>query len=248
MSIPNECIIIGGGPSIKEGLSLGLKERIKDKFVITCNFAFNHFDGTFEVFVDRDFYTGRLNTPNDLTINNDHVDKIKALPLIVGHLFDNRFDYYPNTIALKQSREFDKSAKKGFYSSFMCGFFALHVAMYLMNYIGTIYILGYDWTKRDPKTICPTTYTPYDNKTETHYYSDSEIKHRGQHWLSAFENHDAHQYFVNFLIPGIKVYNVSLNSNIFDFEKISYPKMLELLSPETFNQEELRKEIKAYLH
>jgi hypothetical protein len=157
---------------------------------------------------------------------------------------DSKFEYYLNTISLKCTSNFDKSAKDGFYSAFMCGFFSLHVAMYLMNYTGTIFLLGYDWTRRDPKTMCPTTYTPYDNKIETHYYSDTEIKHRGQHWLSAYENHDAHKYFVNFLIPNIKIYNVSLNSNIQDFEKIDYKKMFELLPKEIVAQEELRKEIR----
>jgi hypothetical protein len=45
----------------------------------------------------------------------------------------------------------------------------------------------------------------------------------------------------------IKIYNVSLNSNINCFEKISYEKMFELLSEEIINQEDLRKEIKKKL-
>ena len=59
--ILNECIIIGGGKSVQEGISLGLKERIKDKFVITCNFSCYHFDSTLTTYLDKDFYLGDLN-------------------------------------------------------------------------------------------------------------------------------------------------------------------------------------------
>jgi hypothetical protein len=49
-----EIIIIGGGKSISKGLNSGLKDHIKDKFVILTNYAYKFFDGTFLVFQDRD--------------------------------------------------------------------------------------------------------------------------------------------------------------------------------------------------
>jgi len=50
-----EIIIIGGGPSISEGIELGLKEKIQNKCSLGTNDCNRHFDLTAWCVTDRDF-------------------------------------------------------------------------------------------------------------------------------------------------------------------------------------------------
>jgi hypothetical protein len=233
----NEIIIIGGGTSIRTGLDLGLKKRIRNKCTIACNFAFNHFDSTIVTYVDEKFYKGILNEDISKIPNKSHIQQLKSLPLIIGNRFTDDLNYYySNTIPLKSSGIYSRNIQKtGIYRPTLVGLFSIHLAMHLMNYNGIIYILGYDWTRRKEK----------NEKVKTHYYSRSEINHRGQGYSTFYEVHRPEQYFDVFTKEkDVKIYNVSPNSNINCFEKISYPKFFELLSPITYNQDKLRKIIK----
>ena len=52
-----QIVIIGGGASIREGISKGLWEKIKGKFVVGLNYSYRYFsDPTFQSFADNDFY------------------------------------------------------------------------------------------------------------------------------------------------------------------------------------------------
>lgn len=224
----NECIILGGGASIKEGLSLGLKDLIKNKFVILTNYSYKHFDGTLLCFCDRDFYK-----TTDIRRNPDICDELKALPLIIG-ANHNGIDKIKlsNTELIRLSSTFKKinNIKEGLYTQFaLTGIFAISLASFLMNYKGTLFICGFDWTKEG----------------ETHYYSKDEINHRGNGWVSSYKNHNPKNIFKPFEnVKELKIYNVSPTSNIQNFEKISYKMMFNLLTNKVFNQEELRSTIK----
>lgn len=238
--IPKECIILGGGASIKEGLSLGLKERIKNKFVITCNFAFLYFDSTFNTFLDKRFYEGKIDKNYPTLVNEEFLNKLKSLHLIVGGYSKKFSEIYPNTILLKldeKNNNKEKSLKNGFYRGNLTGIFTLAIASYLLDYKGKIFLLGFDWTKG----------TQQNPEPETHYYSNKEINHHGQHKTSVYKTTDPEKHFTKFLDTNLKIYNVSLQSNINCFEKISYEKMFEIMNKEKINQEELRKEIRDLL-
>jgi hypothetical protein len=231
--IPNEIIIIGGGASIQEGINLGLKEQIQDKCVIACNYAFKHFSNTFVCFLDRKFYHPEA---HELKQNPNIYEELKTLPLLIGINKDNLEQYQlDNTILLKSSKRYERenAVKNGWYDGNLSGILALGLASYLLNYSGTIYLLGFDWTK--------------NNTSQTHYYDN--IKHHGVGKVSYYIHNNPNNYFKYFdKEPNLKIYNVSLNSSIENFEKISYEKMFELLNKEVYNQEELRKEIKQKLH
>ena len=245
MTIPQECIILGGGSSIKDGIALGLKDKIKDKFVIACNYAFMHFDNsTLLAFYDRNFYK---------PVNKDNPDiyeELKKIPLICGiddgqHIKEFQL---PNTLLFKRSSDYERQncLERGFYCSDikLTGIFALSLATFLMNYRGTIYLLGFDWPRRELKDVP----APYNSKSslDIHYYG-KDIQHRGIGYVGAYERHNAKKYFKYFPEAGLNIYNVSLNSNINIFPKIDYNKMFDMLSQETFNQTELRQEIKLRL-
>jgi len=238
--IPREAIIIGGGISIQEGISLGLKDIIKDKFVITCNASCYHFNSTLTTCMDIKFYKGRL---DGININLDHVNKLKSLPLIVSAYRDEIKEIiYPNTIMVRESNKYShEPLKNGFYTHCLTGIFSLSLVAYLMDYNGIIYLLGMDWSKRTPEEI--------KNKqiAKTHYYED--IKHKGIGISKRYETNKPDKIYAPFLNEkNLKIYNVSPNSNINSFEKIDYNKMFGLLNKEKINQEELRKEIKQKLH
>jgi hypothetical protein len=231
MTLPNEVIILGGGTSIQEGINSGLKNQIKDKFTILTNYSFKYFEGTFLCFMDRDFYKPRPDVKNP-----DIYKELKKQPLIVGinHSGVEEFKLN-NTILLPKNK---------FYDGNLTGIFALSLACHLLDDNGWVYLVGFDWS-RQPIPEDKSKYNPNSN-LQIHYYND--ISHRGVGWTGYYDRHNADKSFLPFMNKkDIKIYNVSLQSNIEIFEKISYSKMFDLLSQKTFNQTLLRQEIKNKL-
>ena len=232
--IPNQCIIIGGGSSLTSALNLSsdlsLQDRLATKFVISTNYSFLHFPSTFLAFTDRDFYSPHPK-PKGKETNPNYYQQLKELSLIVGlDSEDMQVIKHPNTILLKSANSYQREhcLDKGFYCSFLTGIVALSIASYLMKYKGIIWLLGFDW-----------------GGIKTHYYDN--IKHRGIGNSKLYNAHNPHNYFKCFLEPNLKIYNVSLNSNIQTFEKISYERFYQLLSKDVVNQDILREEIRRCL-
>jgi len=228
--IPKEVIIIGGGPSIKMGINLGLKEKIKNKFVVACNFACHHFKNTFTIFADKKVWNGKLLGSNLAYTDTRHIEIIRKQPLLITIKKSNMPSMPANVIVLKKSHSYEKenSVKKGFLLPKLTGIFALEVACFLLDYSGKIFLLGYDWPKGK------------DGETETHYYSDKEINHKGQHLVHHYNNTKPKKHFDIFLKNHPKIYNVSPNSNITCFEKINYPTFFSKIKNVGYNQNELR--------
>jgi len=231
-----DIIIVGGGKSISKGLETGLKEHLKDKCVILINHAYNHFEGTFLCFGDKDFYAA-MHVKYDKT-NPDIYKELGELPLIIGAKKNNDLDsvLHPNTIMINSPRlELGKAPV-------LTGLFALALAEKLEP--EQIFLLGFDWDRRDPKTI-PTgkNYNPKSD-LDVHYYG-KEIKHAGSGYMGFYENHDPNNYFKYFEKSKSKIYNVNPNSNIENFKKIDYTEMYSLLSNQIFNQDDLRAYIKT---
>jgi hypothetical protein len=232
---------MGGGASIKEGLSLGLKEKIMDRFVITCNFSFLHFDSVFNTFLDKRFYEGKIDKASPEIIDNEFLSKLKSFPLLIGGYSKKFKEIYPNTILLKLDEKInhkEKSLERGFYRGNLTGIFALSVASYLLNYNGTIFLSGFDSGTKDMRQ---------NSKPETHYYSDKEINHGGQHKTSVYKTTDPNKHFSKFLDPNLKIYNVNPNSNINTFKKIDYPTFFSLLDNVVYDLEGLREEVRRKL-
>jgi len=254
MTIPKQIILIGGGASISEGLSLGLKDKIRDKFVITLNFSFKHFDSIFTMFVDHDFYNGNIvkDSKDNFTIQDkEFFDLLRKQRLLVGTntlsvIEGMKRTKSDNTIFLKSRDTYDRDIKDGLYKETLVGVAALTLSQYLMNFSGEIFILGYDWTVQVKEKLDPKNYVTHHYDVNTHYYSDEETNHRGQHFTGYYQVHDPNNFFKHYNEPNIKIYNVSLNSNISNFEKISYERMFELLDKETYNKE-VRNEIRDLL-
>jgi hypothetical protein len=233
-----DIIIIGGGKSISQGLETGLKEHLEGKCVILINYAYRHFEGTFLCFGDKDFYAP-MHVKYDKN-NPDIYEELDKLPLIIGAKKNHDLDsvLHPNTIMIRNPKQELVAV------SVLTGIFALGIAEKLEP--ENIFLLGFDWDRRDPKTIpIGKNYNPKSD-LDIHYYG-KEIKHIGSGYYGIYENHNPNNYFKYFNNCKSKIYNVSPDSTIENFKKIDYSKFYSLLSNQIFNQEELREEIKNKL-
>ena len=233
----NTAIIWGGGSSIKEGLSLGLADAVKDKFVVGLNWSFIDYpDFTFYSYVDNNNFFAKAGK-----------EALEKLSLIICK--DWGINRLSNTIALKSSPNYYRDLRppkpypqeRGVYCSKLVGLFALTLTIHLLQE-GTIYLLGYDGgainNERDSK-----------NRHITHYYQ-GEIKHSGIGRVSWYEAKDRliREFAPYMHEKRVKIYNVSPNSRINTFEKIDYKQFFKMIKRvKRVNQEELREEIKKKL-
>lgn len=234
--VPNQVILIGGGASLKPYLPK-LKEKLKGKFVIGLNFSHEFIDSTFSCFVDKTFYKNNSN-------------KLKNLPLIVGkkhsglkivhpYYHNKRITKLDNTILLPATNTYDRSLKSGVFKSSLVGVFSLSIAIYLIEN-GVCYLLGYDYGSLDKKKRV-------NNKIETHFYQD-KLNHRGIGKVNFYTKSKQEKLFGCFKkLKGIEVINVSPQSNLEVFPKMDYDTFFKRLDKRTYNQEELRKEIREKL-
>ena len=229
MNKPNQLILIGGGSSIKEGISKGLWDKIKDHFIIGINYSYKFIDSTIQIWLDKKFYEE----------NKEGFDK---LPLIITKPVKGLSS---NVMVLKTLSAYKRDVKNGCYKGSLSGIYALSLAIYLLD-IGEIFLLGYDFGERGKGK---------KGRALTHYYQNLSIKdgeileHRGVGKINYYGTKGkADRDFTPFKDEKkVKIYNVSLNSKINTFEKISYDDFFKKLDDKKFNQDLLRTEIKNKL-
>ena len=225
---PKQAIIIGGGYSKVEGINKGLWNKIENKFVCCTNYDYINFNATFVTFVDYDFYKNELKN-------------LKKLPLIIGKDSKNLEKIkHLNTILIQSNdSEYTRNLSKGVYKS-LCGVYSLSLMIYLLN-IGEIFLCGFDNGSikgaKDKK-----------NRPLTHSYQ-GKIEHRGIGRLSYYNVSDREKtdFGVYFNEKQCKIYNVSPDSNIKCFTKITYEQFFNKLDNKSFDQFNLRKWIKEKL-
>jgi hypothetical protein len=226
------CVIIGGGVSIRDNLwhipvkQLPIWRTLKNEFTIGTNFVFHWFIPTVLMYSDYQFYGA-------------HQEQLQKLPLVLGkedsaYKRHKELQLSENILLLKECERLDSKPhywgqeawSKGFYASQLIGIKALNLAIAL-GY-EEIYLLGYDAT-------C-------DTSGRTHFYSDTnigsytwnnsvhtgvgkndrgyfktgnynKIDHLNNFWFKPFEEE---------LKRGINIYNVSVDSKIETFPKITY--------------------------
>lgn len=239
-----QIIIIGGGASINEGIEKGLWNKLKDKYTIGLNYSYNYFKSTFQCCVDRDFYDKQR-------------DSLTSLPLIVSKKHRFSKGTLKNTILLTTHHKYNRALKEGVYKASLVGLFALSLGIYLLDE-GEIYLLGYDFgelRKKDyrkfatsKKQLQELSYKDDKGQYLTHFYQ-GDIKHRGIGKVSYYNskgraNQDLAPYKGE---KKVKIYNVSKQSKIEVFPKISYDEFFKKLDNQTYNQNFLRQEIEKKL-
>jgi len=210
-------ILIGGGPSVKAGIEKGLWEQIKGQDVWSVNYAFKvmPYLPSREVFVDIAFFRN----------NTEDLQKLseKGVPL-----YSKQHSNYANLQhAIKQyncTRE--KTGYKGrhvFHTNNhlfigkmgLSGTFAISLAV--AEGYEQLYLLGYDF---GPTNL-------HDNFT--HFYqNDIKVVSSGvQHPEVYFDQQnkvkaDVEDFKIYVGEENLKIWNVSLNSNIPHFPKLSW--------------------------
>jgi len=267
MDNPRQCIILGSGTSVNQGINLGLFDKIQDKFTINIHYMHELFDATFLSFVD------------PVSFYNANLPKLTNLPLIIGRYAQEIKDIrLNNTILLPYCPTYSRDLNPGVYSEYLGGLWTLSLAIYLLD-VGEIFCLGFDAgcgvskgnanltticleknsieipiedITNSPKKICnETTIIKQNNKIYrpiTHCYQDN-INHVGVGRIYFYYATDKiNKVFEVYKQESkIKIYNVSPYSRINTFEKIDYETMFNLLNKKNFNQDELRLHIKNLL-
>jgi len=228
---PSQLVIIGGGTSLKEGIQKGLWNRMIGKYTIGLNHIYKYFPRpTIQSYVDIDFY-------------NDEYKNLKDIPLIIGKYHYNlehmEKKAHPNTIMLQCIPNYHRDLKDGIYKDSLVGLFALSLAIKLLDK-GEIFLLGYDYGSNGAKDKL--------GRKVTHF-NQGEINHTGMGKVDYYEtigraNKDFGVYAKE---EKVKIYNVSLNSKILTFPKISYDEFFNKLKDGEVDQDRIRREARQKL-
>lgn len=240
--LPNKLVILGGGATVREGIEKGLFSILPHIFTAGLNFSYRYVNTTVNLGVDEAFANNNITDISNLPmyIGKDHVD-LKARPYNC-HWFVPCKDYYRDLLP-------------GVYSSTLVGLFSLSLFINLLPKGSEIFLLGYDYgTIKDAegKNILDS-----KGRNLTHFYQ-GEIEHRGIgkiNWYSATimdrvtskKISQAEKEFRNYVNEkDIKIVIVG-KSNIPFFEHITYDEFFQRIGKETYNQDEIRQELKPLL-
>ena len=205
-----QCVIIGGGLSIKEGQKLGLSEHLVNKFVIGTNRSYKWFKSDIQTYVDHDFY-------------NEKYDDLSLLNCVVGQYHRDIKIVASNTHLLRCNGTYYRDVTLGCYKASLVGLFSLSLAIHLIDE-ETIFLLGFDnGTVTDERDS--------NDRWLTHFYQEDETEHhRGIGKTSYYAGNRGDKDFGVYKDETkVKIYNVSPKSNIEVFEKIDYPRFFDLI-------------------
>jgi hypothetical protein len=213
-------VICGAGVSVKEGISLGLWEKIRNEEIWSINFVFltMNFLPKREIWIDVAFFKNNI----------DKLQELYKRGVICCAKKHPKYATIPEIKTYETTRNIHEAKDKVFIGSMgLSGFFALHLAC-LENY-DEINLLGFDFGVVG---------NPLDR--QTHYYQNelTNIQSSGVGHPELYLSDDRKSIkpqvkeFEFFLSYPSKIYNVSPQSNIQCFEKISYEQMFERIKNE----------------
>jgi len=244
-------VIIGAGNSIRPELKNGLWNKLGNEITFALNDVIYFFEPTIPIFVDWYWYKARAKKLEEYDL------VIGKWDIKIGSRFHECDEVGKNIILLQPSNnEYQgiKSWKNGFYSGVLCGCFALTLAICLG--FKEIYLLGYDFGEINGKT---------------HFYQKEDlkdqkigiIKEKGSvdrcgigkdkkgNYRTGVYNNNAIKYFEPYkeVSKEIKIFNVSVNSRINIFPKITYEEFYQKLKnkPVNINHATSRTKIKNFI-
>lgn len=227
-----QCIILGGGYSVRKGLEKGLWDKIKGHDVWSLNSAFKTMPylPTKQLWVDKAFFNHEVdqleklhNQGVECIARSQNLKKHRHIKIRKYNTCNNIKDYH-GIKGLEKNMIF--TGKMG-----MVGNFALHIA--ICEEYNEIFLLGYDFGNAD-------------GSKNTHFYQDQinklNIRSSGAGNVRVYQNVGKHHksstlkqtelrdYELFSKGHNSKIWNVSPQSNIPFFEKIDYERMFELLN------------------
>lgn len=227
MNIKDSCIIIGGGKSVRKGIETGLWDKIKNKDVWSLNYTYKlyPYKPSRECFVDFSFYKNNAKDIKELynqgvPIYSKQNSKFKRI--------NNDYIILYNTVREKGSFRGRQALKTPpephlFIGQMgLVGTFALSLA--IAEGYKDIFLLGYDFGPPKP------------TDKDTHWYQKQiKVESTGVGVPNVYWNKGTGlrphitDYKVFNQVKDANIYNVSLQSNIEYFQKISYNKFYELI-------------------
>lgn len=216
-----DLVIIGGGSSVKEGIELGLWDKIKDIEIWSLNFAFIFMPylPKREIWVDVSFFKKNLDRLESIYRSGTELH-------CSSHALYNNYSMIKQYQIFKDVRHFEDNEK---YFSGKLGFvgvFALSIAV--REQYDRIFLLGYDFGVQNPSS------------NDTHFYQHMTKEcnivsvgvgnprvymdtgtNKVKSIVEEFSVYNKHRD---------KIYNVSTISNIKEFQKISYQSFFDLIN------------------
>lgn len=235
------------------GLDMKLESLIKGNYSIGLNYWFKYgCETTFTSFVDYQFYQYNYKT-------------VKNFPLIIGNhapQLIKETPYYENTILLKDSGVYNgkDSISKGLYTHQLVGIWALSLAISLG--FEEIYLLGFDACEINGQTHFYQGVIDINKKIPEYingkHVNDKTVfagigKHpKGNYKTSTYDSkkHLNQKWFAPFHAERkkLKIYNVSPESAIDVFPKISYEDFYSKVKNNHIQQSVARQEIKDIIN
>jgi len=242
------CIIIGSGNSLTEGFEKNLPKLLQNEIVFTINEEFRFFKSTLTTFVDWTFYKCRYNL-------------LKYHPMVVGrwdhHIKNKEYccEILPQLILLPSCSKYlgQDSWKKGFYTGKLSGLFTLTFAIALG--FEKIFLLGFDCKSINGKTHHYEGISGFGQFVEENGKPRNRMgKKNGIYNTGIFnkKKKDFNQDIWDNYKPElekIQIYNVSSDSIIDTFPKITYDDFIVKIKENSsnINQDLIRKEIKKHI-
>lgn len=244
----NRCIIIGSGASVRQSLwdisinKLPVWNLIKNEITFGLNWSYKWLEPTAQLFMDYQFYISFQN-------------QLDKLPLVIGKdnpkigisEYESNKKCIPgnNLILLPPADKYygEESWSKGFGKAQLVGLFSLTLACILG--FKNIYLLGFDCCEIEGRT-----HFYQGDKENTGKFIWQRKEHngmgkiKGRYRTNDYDKDISKEYFDAY-IPELKkrnIWNVSLQSKITSFPKITYNEFYKTLevNPNEFSQQEIR--------
>lgn len=249
--LPNRCIVMASGASIRSGIELGLSSYLEREVVFSLNDNISFVDSTASVFGDWECFRDRFE------LFSKHPLVIGRHDMHIGRTIEGALPCpkHDSLVLLKGSGKYHgtEGLEKGLYSSVLTGAFTLNLVIRLG--FKQIFLLGFDCGATGKSTHW------YDEVPGAGKFGDYEGKPRtgvgfndSGNYNTSFYNKEDEE--INNLwkpfeqeLDKVMVYNVSLNSRINVFKKIGYQSMFTILNQNKIqvNQSEVEKEIQQLL-
>jgi len=257
-----QLVIIGGGPSIREGISMGLWSKLENKFTIGINYAYNFINPTLLTFCDKDFYKYGDQTWSKQA-QKQHRVALSKLSLIIGPKPLKQTKILSNTILIPTINRYYEDISHGIYRKNLSGLFTLTLGIYLLEPKDELFLIGYDFGQARKEKYEENLNSLYefkkyskfykDGEPLTHFYQDKrDLKHNGFGKYSYYNQHNkAEKMFSPYKKRNkVSIYNVCPTSRIpgHILPKMDYETFFKKLQPQNKSQEELRNIVKSKLN
>jgi len=219
-----ECIIVGGGNSVQQGIKEGLWDKIKGREVWSTNFVFMTMPylPSREIWLDKSFFKSNIVKLEELYKNGvPCYTKKNAIYANIPEI-----QTYPSS---REVRDFDNEEKLFSGGSGLTGTFSLSLA--IRERYWRIYLLGFDFgtVSKDDKN---THYYQHSLNVHSVGFGNPQIYREEKNQEQVKSTVEEYKLFLN---RGAEIVNVSPNSNIHCFQKISYTEFFRRIN-ETKNK------------